>query len=672
MCSKLQISTIGLSSLILLSAPALSETPIARIQDLPKTSNQASELLAQSEKPSVVEEELVVTDKKKDRPTAAPVYKVDQEDIKKQGSRSVSEVLKNQPGFAINNTGFAADIHTGGTYRGAGINQSVYLLNGRSIGTNSNTYHGNIDLNSIPTSTIDRIELSSGSASTLYGSEAFGGVVNIITKPGSQVPKFTLGVTLGSFGQQNYRASYAGSSKGFDYAFGFEQGRADNNYDVPVGAANRGPDGKLFNADTSNNTYYARIGAALDPRNTLTFDVTKTTSQKGLIYFGFPLQKDRLDHDAYNVGLNLRSELAKDSILNATIGYNRDYFNTYGPTGSTFYRTGDLDSKAFTVRLDHDWQISKGVKLRWGTDIKNESLSSTSNSNNPRPLVPNGKIDQSRFLPSLFALGTLDLGNNIQAELGLRQDFTDRAGNALNPSLGLNWAATKALNLRGSWVSVRRLPGLDQLYAVDTVHGWLPNDQLKPEFGSSWTIGGDLKLNDKFTGQFTYFGSSLNDRLGTQSTGVGRPSKWQNIGLVSTNGLELALQYKVTPEWRTFLNYTYTDARIGTGPDTGRQLNQIPFSVAQFGVGYEHLGWQVNLLSNYYSGSRRSFFLTSSDTVESYSPSWLNVDLNARIPFTSQIGMTFYVQNLLGGTYEKTNRIYEPSATFRVALDAEF
>jgi vitamin B12 transporter len=672
MCSKLQISTIGLSSLILLSTPAIAEIPITRIQDLPKISNQAHELLAQSEKSEAPEEELIITDKKKDKPTATPVYKVNQEDIKKQGSRSVSEVLKNQPGFTVNDTGFAADIHTGSSYRGATINQSVYLLNGRSIGTNSNLYHGNIDLNSIPTSTIDRIELSSGSASTLYGSEAFGGVVNIITKPGSQIPKFTLGVTLGSFGQQNYRASYAGSTKGLDYAFGFEQGRADNNYDVPLGAANRGPNGKLFNGDTATNAYYARISAALDPRNTLTFDATKITSQKGLIYFGFPLQKDRLDHDAYNIGLNLRSELAKDSILNATIGYNRDYFNTYGPTGASFYRTGDLDSKAFTFRLDHDWQISKGVKLRWGTDIKNESLNSTADSNNPTVSFLNGKIDQSRFLPSLFALGTIDLGSNVQAELGLRQNFTDRAGSALNPSLGLNWSATKAFNLRGSWVSVRRLPGLDQLYAYDTVHRWLPNDQLKPEFGSSWTIGADLKFNDKFTGQLTYFGSSLNDRLGTQSTGIGQPSKWQNIGLVNTNGLELAVQYRITPEWRTFVNYTYTNARIATGADTGRQLNQIPFSVAQFGLGYEHRGWQVNLLNNYYSGSRRSFFLNPSDTIDGYSPAWLNVDLNARVPLTPQVGMTFYVQNLLGGTYEKTNRIYEPSTTFRIALDAEF
>ncbi len=682
MSLKFQIqSTLVLGHLLLLTTPALAETPISladsksivRVKDLALPTTTAEGFLAQ--KADVIEEEVVVTEKKKPKPTATPVYTVTQEDLKKQGNRTVSDTLKTQPGFAVNDTGFAADIHTGTSYRGASINQSVYLLNGRSIGTNISTYHGNLDLNSIPTSTIDRIELSSGSAATLYGSNAFGGVVNIITKPGSQKPELKLGVTLGSFGQQNYRASYSGSGKGIDYAIGFEQSRADNNYDVPVGAANRGPDGKLFNADTASNSYYARISAALDPRNTLSFDVTKLTSQKGLIYFGFPLQKDRLDHDGYNLGLNLRSELAKGSILNTTIGYNRDYFNTYGPTGATAYRQGDLDSQAITLRVDHEWQLAQGFKLRWGTDLRNESLTSNALSTNPSAIVNNGRIDQSRFLPSFFALGTIDLASNVQAELGLRQNISsDRLGSSLNPSLGLNWAATKTINLRGSWVSVRRLPGLDQLYAYDTVHGWFPNSNLNAESGSAWTVGIDFKPNDKFTGQLTYFGNSLSDRIATQASILnGKPvTQWQNIGQVSTNGIELALKYQFTPAWRSFLNYTYTDARIDTGVDTGLQLAAIPFSVAQLGIGYEHQGWQVNLSSNYYSGSRRSVFASSASLTREFSPSWLNIDLNARVPLTPQIGITAYIQNLFGGTYEKTNRLYEPGTTFRVGLDATF
>ena len=124
-------------------------------------------------------------------PESTPTYVIEKEEIKKQGATSVADVLKKMPGFAINNVGHGADIHTGTYYRGASIEQSVFLINGRPINTNISTYHGATDLNSIPVEAIERVELYSGTASSLYGSSAFGGVVNIITKAGYGKPKLT-------------------------------------------------------------------------------------------------------------------------------------------------------------------------------------------------------------------------------------------------------------------------------------------------------------------------------------------------------------------------------------------------------------------------------------------------------------------------------------------------
>ncbi|HEY9846513.1 MAG TPA: AMIN domain-containing protein, partial [Candidatus Caenarcaniphilales bacterium] len=67
---------------------------------------------------------------------SAPVYTITAPEIQKQGGNSVAEVLRGLPGFAINDVGFGADIHTGTYYRGQSINQSVLLLNGRPINTN--------------------------------------------------------------------------------------------------------------------------------------------------------------------------------------------------------------------------------------------------------------------------------------------------------------------------------------------------------------------------------------------------------------------------------------------------------------------------------------------------------------------------------------------------------
>jgi vitamin B12 transporter len=630
----------------------------------------------ESDVSSEAEGEITITGVKESdsKPGTTPQYKVDRAEIEKQGANSVAEVLKGQPGFAVNDVGFGADIHTGTYYRGASQNQSLFLLNGRSINTNVNTYHGNVDLNSLPVEAIDKIELSSGSSATLYGSEALGGVVNITTKPGGGIAKFTGGLQFGSYGQQNYRGGYQGSFGDVDYALGYEQYKSESDYRVPVGAANRGADGRLTNADIATSNYYGRLNWQIDPRNALTLDGTKITSRKGLIYFGFPFQRDRLDHDAFNTGLNLKTEFAKGSVLNSSVSFNKDYFHTYGPTANVFFRRGRLSSSGLSVRLDHDWALSDRFNLRWGSDLKSSFLTAEADSTNPTVRRFNEEIKASRFTPALFALGTLKLADTIQAELGLRQNFSRDFGSSLNPSFGLRWAPSKMIGLRSSWNSVKRLPGLDQQFAYDTVHNWFPNENLKAEKGSSWTAGMDLNFSDRFSAQLTYFGSNLRDRIAIQPSPFnGRTvSQWQNIGKVNTNGLEVGLNYQLSPQWRTFLNYTYTDARIGTGVEKGLQLAQVPFSVGQFGIGYDNQGWQFNVYTSYYSGARRALFVLPTENARDFSPSWLNLDLSMRLPITRGLGLNVYLENLGGRTYEKVNRIYQPGTTFRIGLSSEF
>jgi len=641
---------------------------------IPLTETRIADKDTETKQPQVeVEEdtdiEVEVTGKREIfSPTSSPEYVIDAEEIQKQGSNNLAEVLRNLPGFAINDVGFGADIHTGTYYRGSSINQSVFLLNGRPINTNINTYHGATDLNSIPVESIERVELSSGTSSTLYGSEAFGGVVNIITKQGSEIPRLNGLVEYGSYDQDNYRINYGGSAGNLKYNFGFEQYDADNNYRVPRGAANRGPNGRLFNGDTATSNYFGSLNLDLNPRNTISLDAYKISSRRGLLYFGFPLQRDRLDHDVFNIGLSWKTLLGQgeDSVLRTTLAYNQDYFNTYGPTQNIFYRTGTLNSQGITARVEHDWQLTSSNKLRWGLDLKNDFLNGDVLNTSPNRINLNETEERERFQTAIFALNTWKITDALQADVGLRQNFTSEFGNYLNPSLGLRWAVSPGVALRGSWASVQRNPGIDQLYVYDTVHNWLPNPDLEPETGSSWTAGVDVAFSENLTGQFTYFGNSLSDRLGIQN------GQWANIGLVNTNGLEAALRWQISPEWSTFLNYTYTDAQIETGPEKGLQLGLVPYSVGQIGVGYQSGGWQVNLFASYYSGARRALFNNPGENSTDFSPSWLSLDLGARIPITKNLGLTFFLENLADRTYEKANRIYQPGLTYRIGISSNF
>nr|WP_199331319.1 TonB-dependent receptor [Calothrix sp. FACHB-1219] len=603
-------------------------------------------------------------------PQSTPTYVVDQEEIKKQGANSLADVLKRMPGFAINDAGHGADIHTGTYYRGASINQSVFLINGRPINTNINTYHGGTDLNSIPVEAIDRVELYSGAASALYGSSAFGGVVNIITKEGYSQPKLSSSIEFGSLSQNNQQFSYGGAAGALKYNFSFERYFTDNRYRVPVGAANRDAQGFFFNADTATSTYFGNIAVDLDPKNSLTFDITKLSSRRGLIYFGFPLQRDRLDHDGLNAGLSWKTRLGSgdNSTLTTTFGYNQDYFSTYGPTvfqGREFYRTGVLDTQQLSARVDHEWKFSQNNQLRWGLDLKNTDLYGDTLSTSPNRIANNETENRSIFTTALFAVNTFKFNEDFQIDLGLRQNFDGQFGNYLNPSVGLRYAIAPTIAVRGSWAGGQRNPGLDQLYVYDTVHGWEPNADLKPETGSSWTAGIDINFSQNLTGQFTYFGSSLDNRLGVVA------GKWQNIGLVDTNGLEAALQLKFTNNWSSFVNYTYTDAKIKTGSEQGLQLGLIPYSVLQTGIGYQNSGWQANLYVTYNSGARRALFNRAGDSPTDFAPSFLNLDFSGRIPITRTLGLRVYLENLLGEQYERVNRIYSPGFTFRVGLSSD-
>ncbi|MBH8566902.1 TonB-dependent receptor [Nostoc sp. CENA67] len=600
-------------------------------------------------------------------PNSTPIYVIEKDEIQKQGATSVADVLKRMPGFTINDVGHGADIHTGTYYRGASINQSVFLINGRQINTNVNIYHGGTDLNSIPVESIERVELYSGVSSALYGSSAFGGVVNIITKQGYGPPKLTGSLEFGSLNLNNQQVTYGGSSGAVKYNFSFERYFIDNRYRIPVGATNRNDQGFLSNADTATNTYFGSIGLDLNPRNSLNLDITKLSSRRGLIYFGSPtaLQRDRLDHDGLNVGLSWKTRLGNGETSNLTtsIGYNQDYFSTYGPSGN-YYRTGVLDTQQLTARVDHEWQLSSNNKLRWGLDLKNTDLNGDVLSNNPSRSINNGTEDRSVFNTALFAVNTFNFSDNFQLDLGLRQSFDGQFGNYLNPSAGLRYAVSPNFAVRGSWAGGQRNPGLDQLYVYDTVHGWEPNPDLEPETGSSWTAGVDINFSDNLRGQFTYFGSSLDNRLGVLS------GRWVNIGLVDTNGLEAALQLKIASSWSTFLNYTYTDAQIKTGPERGLQLGLIPYSLLQVGVGYQNSGWQANLYATYNSGARRSVFANTSagDKTTDFAPSFFNLDFSGRIPLTSNLGLSVYLENLLDEQYERVNRIYSPGFTFRLGL----
>jgi outer membrane receptor protein involved in Fe transport len=693
-----------LSIAILSTASAIAQ-PVKKLSELPAPTQSAQGLQgaeppssSQEVSPTAPESEKVpktssdrdiplfeprVKSKQTGPSQTSPSYSIPRSEIQKKGAQNLGQTLRGAPGFAINDVGRGADIHTGTSYRGRSLNESVILLNGRPIGNKISTYHGGTDLNALPVESVENVELSSGGSSTLYGTEGgFGGVVNVIPREGVGPPKLNAKVEFGSLGQSDYRASYGGSDNKVSYLFSFQDSTSENNYPVPFGSTNRDANGRFFNSGTSLTSYSANVSLELDQRNTLSFDTTKIVSRKGLLYTFNPLlldplrstlNRDRLDHDGWNVGLSWKSLLTEngDSTLTTTLGYNQDYFNTYGPIGNlTADRTGTLDTKQLTARVEHQLLTSNTNTVRYGIDLQNNQLIGTVTGTAPGINVRSGSSptqDRSTLNTSLFLLDTWNISRDLTLELGGRGSFDSQFGNYFTPSAGLRWAMSPSVAMRASWAGAQRNPGLDQLYVFDTVHNWRPNSTLRPETGSSWNAGLDVQFSPDLTGKFTYYGSSIANRLSVQD------SQWQNIGGVEVGGFESAVKWQMAPQWATFLNYTYTDARILSGQDRGLQDGLIPYSVAQAGIGYQHEGWQANLIANYSSGSRRAFFTLPGENTRDFTAPFVTLDLTGRVPLSRTTAVNVYLENLGGASFERVNRIYTPPGiVYRMGLETAF
>jgi vitamin B12 transporter len=91
----------------------------------------------------------------------------------------------------------------------------------------------------------------------------------------------------------------------------------------------------------------------------------------------------------------------------------------------------------------------------------------------------------------------------------------------------------------------------------------------------------------------------------------------------------------------------------------------------QTGLGYQNGGWAANLYATYNSGARRALFNRVGDRNTDFAPSFFNLDFSGRIPLNRNLGLTVYLENLLGEQYERVNRIYSPGFTFRVGLSSQ-
>jgi outer membrane cobalamin receptor len=505
---------------------------------------------------------------------AAPVTVISPQEQAAVVGQSVVDVLRTVPGIDLRPTGSAA----GMVYynlRGANADQVLVLVDGRRVG---NAQGGGTDLSDLPLGDVERIEVLRGGASALYGSDAVGGVINIVTRRGGN-GKLRAKVQSGSWGtwgtslsqgQGGRRGSYRwsverlGQEGDFRYKdnAGKEQTRVNNSFQRNSGRLEtRYSAGRWGEVEAGGELYWARRGVP------------------GSLSWLSPsaLQRD----ERYGAHLGHRATLVKGTTLNTRVAIQsgrRDYEDK--PNFMDSRHLNHLQQAEMLAAID----TGRGRQLLFGADYRRDDVKSTDAGRRHR--VTGGLFGQWDLGVGAF---TLSPSVRVDAQTERKAVFTPRCGATLR--------VNRRLTLRAGANRSFRAPSFNDLYwPSDPWTGG--NPALRPERAVELDGGLTMRLGRRGSLDVDYYNRDTVDLIAWQPDNTG---KWtpQNFNRVRTQGVEVAAQAPVSlvRGLSARVSYAWLRARIKAGApsEIGRQLYFRPEHQGTAGLRWSGRSWLVDL-----------------------------------------------------------------------------
>ena len=506
--------------------------------------------------PSVVSPTGVVT------PTgqvASSITVITAKDIETQQLRTVPEVLSTVPGLNVVQAGGPGG-QTSVFIRGTNSNHTKVLIDGIDASDPSNV-NGAFDYAHLLTADSAQIEVLRGPQSGLYGSDAIGGVVSIVTKKGDGPARTTASIETGSFGTFNQSAGLSGSQDNYNYAFNIAHLHAS---DVPVTPLQLLPRGQqAIGNNYDNMTYSTKTG--VDLNELWTVNSVMRYTEATLLFTGdnfnvFPSVPNAAQSN-HTVHQFFTREEAVWSLLDGRI---KNYFGVnYTNYWNSDMAPGDLVTTVSTGnRIRYDWRSV--TQLTTGNDLIVGLEQETIQLQTPTLSAENGNKAGYVELQSEFAKRFFLVAN-------VREDVNDQFGDhttyRVAPAVILPVTDTK---LKASYGTGFKAPTLNQLFQSFPDFNFFANPNLKPEQSTGYDAGFEQPLfNDRVRFGSTYFHNSITDLIDFNSTFTQNI----NVGLATTEGTENFVAVSLTDRFRVRADYTFTRA---VNADTGMQLLRRP------------------------------------------------------------------------------------------------
>ncbi len=482
------------------------------------------------------------------RETAASVTVIDEQEIEQRQAETVAEVLRTVPGVDIVQNG-SRGTTTSVFIRGSESDQTLVLVDGVEV--NSVTL-GAADFSNMTTENIDRIEVRRGGGGTLYGSQAIGGVINILSKKGEGTPTFSVSSEGGNCATHREVMSFSGSHGivGFSGAI-----------------ANVDTDGfRTFNDGHRNFTANGRLDVSLLPQGTLRGFLRYGDAKAGLFnnknYLGVPdLNARQLENSVLAKG---EWEHALGSsftyrFAGAYVKSNQRFFDdpdVFDPFGSGISRI-PTELKIGEAQANYSWQNLSVTTA--GFEFKDRSAHVRSNFGGFRTEFRKSQGNFAYYLQERLRL----CDERLFVTAGFRVDDNDDFGTHVTPAWSLAYLIPQTgTKLKGGYAEGFRAPNFNELFYPD-----FGNPDLGSEESSEWNAGIEQQLGDpRFSLEATYFSRRVKGLIeGVLVDPDNFIFQAQNLGRVDVQGLEVIPVVQLSSQLTLNGHFTFLDFDTQSG-----------------------------------------------------------------------------------------------------------
>ena len=502
-----------------------------------------------------------------------------------------------------------------------GDDRVVIMVDGQRLNTDQGELVGrsSVDMNMLPTmENIQRIEVVKGGGSALYGSDAVGGVINIITKKVYK-NQTKIDMNTGSWNTHNYEITTQGKENDFSWFItGGIQRRGHYDYKF---------DGKsptMENSDYNNNSFSMKLNNRFSDAESMTIYYAHRSVDAGQFNcYGMTSAPNtwglrlRENFNNYNVTYNFK----EDTVVPAYVRwfYNDKYID----------QSGSFNNRTIGVDYQDGWKLSNKHTLVVGGEWQQGRAENKAR----------GYQDARVTKEAVYLQDTWKLADKWTLVPGVRMDHHSKFGTHWSPKIALNYLADKDTHVYASWGKVFKAPTMDDLYYNS--YGYYGNTNLNPETGYTATIGMDHNFNENTSAGISVFKSEINDVIAWLNVGTYHYAS--NIKKEKRTGMELSFKQKLSPMWSYDLGYSYIKREINNNGSGMVLQDNLQPNGYKIGLHYNSGAWKANLLGTIGSGLNEYYYNDNS----SYNI-W---DFNLSYEVNKELTTYFKVNNLTNQEY---------------------